>query len=462
MVGQLAAIAAVAVALVAVVLVVFSGGTSYSIKADFLNASQLVKGDLVDVAGNPIGTVSNIQLTPDGQAQLTLSISNPAFDPLREGLRATVRELSLSGIASRYVNLDLGPGTARAIPNNGVLPTVDTNSEVDLDELFDTLNAPTRQAIGQLIKGSAKQYSGKAAAEEQVAFEYLNPAVASSSLLFAELNHNTGSFTRFVVKSGDLLGDIAERQTDLSALVQNLATTTEALASQHPALAASIQRLPGFMTEADTTFVNLRGALAHLTPLVNATKPVAPKLQQLLTVLKPLAIDAVPTVRNLANIIRRPGPDNDLTELTSLAVPLAGATVDKIAADGKVRSGAFPEATRALNESTPEVATDRPYAVDLTGWFEGFSHPGGYDANGAYSRVAPVVGVGSINNGVFNILPAMVDATLRQTLAFGGNGSQGLITTAQGDRCPGSMERGAMYYPETGFPCTPTEVPTGK
>jgi hypothetical protein len=24
------------------------------------------------------------------------------------------------------------------------------------------------------------------------------------------------------------------------------------------------------------------------------------------------------------------------------------------------------------------------------------------------------------------------------------------------------MERGAVYYPESGFPCNPSEVPTGK
>ena len=36
-----------------------------------------------------------------------------------------------------------------------------------------------------------------------------------------------------------------------------------------------------------------------------------------------------------------------------------------------------------------------------------------------------------------------------------------IITTGQGDRCPGSMERGAVYYPHTGYPCAPSEVPTG-
>ncbi|MHB8694595.1 MAG: MlaD family protein [Solirubrobacteraceae bacterium] len=462
LVGRVAAVAALVVALVAVSLVVFGSSSNYSVKAVFITASQVVSGDLVEASGNNIGTVSNVTLTPNGQAELTLSISDPNFKPLRRGTLARIREASLSGIANRYVDLMLGPGTASAIPNGGVIPASATSSEVDIDQLFDTLDGPTRHAIQELIKGSAAQFKGSGAAA-QAAFQYLNPALASSSMLFAELDRNTASFTKFVVKSGNLFSDIAQRQADLSGLVQHLATTTEALASQHPALAAAIQRLPGFMTQADTTFANLRGALTRLTPLVNASKPVAPKLQQLLATLRPFAQQAVPTVHNLANIISRPGPANDLTELTALGRPLAAATVYKVSANGQLRPGAFPNSTQALNQSTPELAIDRPYAVDLTGWFEGFSHPGGYDANGAYSRVAPVIGVASFNNGVLNLLPSFLSAALRSTLAFGSpGGSGGLVTTAQGDRCPGSMERGALWYPYPGYPCSPNQIPTGK
>ena len=56
------------------------------------------------------------------------------------------------------------------------------------------------------------------------------------------------------------------------------------------------------MRLADTTFVNVRHALDVLTPLVDATRPVAPKLQRLLVQLGPLAQEAVPTVRTLANV----------------------------------------------------------------------------------------------------------------------------------------------------------------
>jgi hypothetical protein len=40
-------------------------------------------------------------------------------------------------------------------------------------------------------------------------------------------------------------------------------------------------------------------------------------------------------------------------------------------------------------------------------------------------------------------------------------GPGGGLTAFQGDRCPGSMERGALFFPESGFPCKPNQVPTG-
>ncbi len=463
-IGRVAAVAAIAIAVIAVAVILLQGGRSYQVNAIFTNASQLVSGDLVEVAGSPIGTVSNISLTPQGQAKLTLDINQSNYMPLRQGTIATVRQASLSGIANRYVDLRLGPGTAQTIPSGGTIGTNDTTSAVDLDQLFNTLDPATRKGLQDFIQGSAAQYQGQGKAA-QAAFQYLDPAVAASSMLFRELNRNTGKFTNFIVKTGNLFTDISQRQSDVSGLVTHLSTTLQALAAQHTALGSSIAQLPGFMALADTTFVNLRNALDDLTPLVNVSKPVAPKLQRLLVQLEPLAIDSVPTVRDLANVIRRPGANNDLTELTALGQPLAAVTVRKIRADGKVRNGAFTESTIALNDSTPELATARPYAVDLTGWFEGYTHPGTIDANGGASRIAPVVGVGSIQNGALNLLPGFANPILRSVLAFGGgsgsSNSGGLLTTGQGDRCPGSAERGAVWYPESGYPCNPKEVPTG-
>jgi phospholipid/cholesterol/gamma-HCH transport system substrate-binding protein len=207
------------------------------------------------------------------------------------------------------------------------------------------------------------------------------------------------------------------------------------------------------------TFANVRHTLDVLTPLVNATKPVAPKLQQLLVQLKPLAQDAVPTVHDLSQVISRPGPNNDAIDLSNLGVPLAKATVRDVKANGKTRPGAFPESTTALNDFTPELATARPYAVDLTGWFEGFSHPGTIDANGGASRVAATLGVlSAADSSLLATLPTSQQITEVIRLLTGPGGG---LTAFQGDRCPGSIERGALFFPESGFPCNPNQVPTG-
>ena len=358
-IGRVAAVAAVVVALVAVVVIVLSSGGGYRIKATFVNASQIVTGDQVEVAGHPIGSVSDISLTPNGQAQLTLTINDSAYQPLRQGTQATVRQTSLSGIANRYVDLRLAPASAPAIPDDGTIATTNTTSAVDLDQLFNTLDAPTLKGLQDVIQGSASQYARRGW-QARIGWAYLNPAIASSSMLFAEINRDTSRFTKFIVSSSNLLSDIAQRSTDLSGLVAHLATTTGALAAQRNSLGESIQRLPGFMRLANTTFVNLRRALDDLTPLVDVSKPVAPKLQQLLIQLRPLAQDAVPTVQELSVLVSRPGPNNDLIDLTRLGVPLAAVTVHPVQANGKLRPGAFPQSTRRAERFHPRARDRTP------------------------------------------------------------------------------------------------------
>ena len=68
----------------------------------------------------------------------------------------------------------------------------------------------------------------------------------------------------------------------------------------------------------------------------------------------------MPTVHDLAQVISRPGPNNDAIDLTKLGEPLAAATVRDVKANGKTRPGAFPQTVTALNDFIPELATARP------------------------------------------------------------------------------------------------------
>ena len=185
-----------ATAFIAVVLLGGSG-SGYEVKARFENASQLVRGNLVQVSGIPAGKVEDIRLTDDGQAELTLSIDDQ-YAPLREGTLATVRQASLSGVANRYVDLRLPDGRAPAIADGGTLEQESTTTAVDLDEIFNTLDEPTREDLQKVIKGSDAQHAGRGE-QMNAGLLYLNPSLSASSRLFRELNSDSKLLERFVV-----------------------------------------------------------------------------------------------------------------------------------------------------------------------------------------------------------------------------------------------------------------------
>jgi phospholipid/cholesterol/gamma-HCH transport system substrate-binding protein len=449
---------AVLVAAVAVVAVVLLGGGSgdYRVTARFDNASQLVKGNEVQVAGAAIGLVEDIELTDDGQADVALKITDPGYAPLREGTEAIVRLTSLSGVANRYIDLRLPGGNARAIADGGRIGAAKTVSAVDLDQLLAMLNKETQDDLQGVIQGFGKQYSGRSAQAAR-GYLYLNPSLAATSRLFDELNHDTPALNRFVVASSKLVGDVAEKRDDLAGLVDELATFTGAVAAKRTDLADAIKRLPPFMRRANSTFVNLRDAVDDLRPLVRESKPVTPKLRALLAELRPFARDAKPTVAALSNIVSRTGAGNDLIELTKAQPNLRAIATDSVTRNGKQRRGAFPETVDALKTAAPELGYARPYAVDLTGWFDDFGHSGLYDALGGKSRVGTYLSAFAQVDGVLKPIP----------LPLRNPASEAVIASNQRNRCPGAAEHPAPdksnpWKPADDYNCDPSQVLPGR
>jgi phospholipid/cholesterol/gamma-HCH transport system substrate-binding protein len=438
---RIAAVAAVAVAVIAVVLILLGSGSSYRVKAVFINASQIVTGDQVQVGGNPVGSVSSISLTPNGQAQLTLTITNSAFMPLKQGTEATVRQTSLSGVANRYVDLRLGPATAPSIPDNGVISTSKTTSAVDLDQLFNTLNPRTRRALQDVIQGSATQYQGKGVQANQSA-KYFGPALSSTDQVIQQVLRDQGAFTNFLANSSKLVTDVAARRNDLSSLVANANATAGAIARENTAFNTDLALLPSTLRKANTTFVNLRSTLVDLTTLVNTSKPGAPKLAPFFKALRPLVSSARPTFKALSRVLFLPGPNNDLNDL-----------MKKLPALQNAAKPAFAHSITALQKSQPVVSFIRPYTPEFVGWLRDFGQGAStYDANGHYARIQPIFNATSANS----LIPTPIPTGDR----FAGL-QQGNMA-----RCPGATSQyppdGSAPFLDTGsLDCQPSEVPSG-
>ena len=163
MVTRVAAGGSLLAAIVLIVLVLFDSGSTYTIKANFVDAGGLVTGDDVLIGPTKVGSVTSISLTPNGQAQVVMGFdSSVSAMPL--GTVARIYENSLSGIANKYVVLEPGSLAAPSIRSGGTITSDRTYSQVNLDAVFDTFDPLTRAGLSSFIRGEAASIKGRAIA----------------------------------------------------------------------------------------------------------------------------------------------------------------------------------------------------------------------------------------------------------------------------------------------------------
>src|SRR5438874_7999206 len=90
---------AVAVVVTAVVALGAGGSNSgdYKVRAIFNNATFLIAGEDVKVAGAKVGKVDSLDVTPDLRAAAVLDITDPAFKDFRQDAQCEIRLQSVIG-----------------------------------------------------------------------------------------------------------------------------------------------------------------------------------------------------------------------------------------------------------------------------------------------------------------------------------------------------------------------------
>lgn len=446
MAARAAALGGLLLAVVLAAVLLLGGDDTTTYKLRFESAGQLVNDDDVQIGGRRVGGITDIRLTDDNQAEVEIAVSDE-FAPLHRGTTATIRATSLSGVANRYVDLKPGPNNAPELEESSLLDASDTETIVDLDQLFNTLDAETRRSLQRVIQGSAAQFGDKGDQANEAA-EYFNPALSTTRALVNEVNRDSETLSRLLVDGGRAMTTLAERRTEITDLVSNANNAAAGLAQENTALSEALAQLPDTLRRGNSTFVNLRAALNDLDELVDESKPATKDLARFMEELRPLIQNAQPTVRDLQQAIRRAGADNDLVELTNLTPRLQ-----------RVASPSLANTTKALNRSEPVLDFARPYAPDLVGWFRDFGLvAANYDANGHFARVTPVTGnfkfTDDENGG--RLTPQSPNERL--------NGVQ-VLSQGQLKRCPGSATQaapdGSSPFTDDDLDCTPSTVLPG-
>jgi phospholipid/cholesterol/gamma-HCH transport system substrate-binding protein len=287
----------------------FVGEEFESISAEFTTAQAVTpgQGQAVDVAGLQIGKVSSVSLE-DGHAVVGMQIEPKYMQLIHPDAHFLLRPKT--GLNDMTVEVE--PGTGKGHVEDGhKFPLAQTEANVQLEALWNSLDADTRQYIQLLVAGGAQGIGGRgvqlgnALRRFEPFVEYtakLNKAVAARRTELARVIHNFGELTtelgnhdaqirRFVSSSEKALGNFADQQVAVEEAFEEF---PETLKVAQEGLASSNE----FSTVALPTLTKLIPQAQASTPAFKATErlfretraPIEEGIRPFSTEIRPLLI----------------------------------------------------------------------------------------------------------------------------------------------------------------------------
>jgi phospholipid/cholesterol/gamma-HCH transport system substrate-binding protein len=277
--------------------VTFGGPTpfkarSYSFTADFPEAVTLAKEADVRIGGVSVGKATSLSLPPEGNAtEVTIELY-PKFAPIPSNTRAILRQKTLLG--ESFIELTGGTKDAPDLPDGGHLARSQTQSSTQIDEIFQALDKPTRNAFRTWMQNSAIAVKGRGL-DLNDSFGNLGPFTTDATDILRILNAQSRSLQGLVRDTGQVFESLSARDGDLAGAITSSNTTFRALASRDRALAETIQIFPTFNNETRLTLNRLADFAQNTEPLVRDLKPVADDLTPTFEAVRALA----PNLRHL-------------------------------------------------------------------------------------------------------------------------------------------------------------------
>jgi phospholipid/cholesterol/gamma-HCH transport system substrate-binding protein len=319
-----------------------SGGSGddgvYRVRAVFDNASFLIPGEDVKVAGVKVGTIDRLDLTHDNKAAVVLRIDDPAFRPFRSDASCRVALQSLIG--EQFVECKptqpRGPGVkvapplpeVRSGPGKGehLLPVSHTTTPVNQDLVNNIMRVPQRERLRLIINDLGAGLAGNGT-ELRAALRRASPALQQTDRVISVLARQNEVIARLVDESDRVLGPLADRRRELGGFIRNSGKTAEATAVRGADLERDLQKLPAFLQKLGPAADDF-GALAdQMTPALQSLNARADSINRTVEGLGPTAAKATPAITALGGTAERaadvfPKLEPTTRKLTGLARPL--------------------------------------------------------------------------------------------------------------------------------------------
>jgi phospholipid/cholesterol/gamma-HCH transport system substrate-binding protein len=223
-----------------------SGITAYRLKVPLDSAAGLYPGSDVMVAGSRVGSVEDVK--PGGPGALVTITIDPDHAPVRSDATVTLRPKSLLG--EKYLALDPGKSSS-TLASGSTVPEKHVSASVDLQQVINTLDAPTREKLQTLLLELGAGVAGRGAET--------NAAIAYGTQDMHDLNAITTT--------------LADRDADLEQVIQSLNQVTSELAQsdRREQLGAFIQNLEALLRDLNEQDTELKRALTETDSALTRT-----------------------------------------------------------------------------------------------------------------------------------------------------------------------------------------------
>jgi len=299
-----AAVAACA-AVTAIVAPASPGDSEYSVDVVFDDSRGLIPGQLVQVAGARVGSISDVTVTRDYKARVHLRVDRK-FAPFRADARCSIKPQGL--IAENYVDCDPGtPAAPELRPRGGQSPTVPverTTQPVSLTDLFEVWNTPTSQRATVLFSMLGMGTAGRGE-DLNAILRRMNPSLALARRTIGTLRRQRDELGATVDATAVVARELARRPEELKRLLRHGARVTTQTATHRAALAETTRRLPGLLRQSTPALQKLDAVMASGQPLLDQLGVAAPDVNRLAADVPRLARVARPTLKRLAPVLRR-------------------------------------------------------------------------------------------------------------------------------------------------------------
>jgi ABC-type transporter Mla subunit MlaD len=413
----------VAVGLLLGVLVAAGGGEDgYRVRAVFDNASFVIPGEDVKVAGVKAGRIDDVALTRDNRAVVVLLIDDPAFQPFRRDAHCQIRLQSLIGeqyveceptqshaeggrLPAALPEIDSGPGDGQHL-----LPVTNTTTPVNVDLINDIYRLPQRERWRLIINELGAGLAGNGE-RLRAAVRRANPALRELDRVIGTLAGQDRVLARLVDESDAVLRPWAARRRQTAGFIDHAGATAVAAGERGDDIERNFERLPPFLHELRPTADRFTAFADQMTPALQNLHRHAPAINEAVARLGPFthaAIPAVDTLGDFADRGRRIFPElrplaRDLHDLSRPLLPTSKSLAALLGSFDD--AGGVEELMRFIYFYTGAVNGEDEFGhyirsgLNLSACVRsGTRLEGGCDATFASSARASAAGPGSLRN----------------------------------------------------------------